>query len=151
MGKVYGYIRALADGQDVDKQIVKMREMQVMDRDIFIDRQEDAADACKSSYRRLLQKLEAGDLLYMKNLDSLGNDYGEIGRQWRKLTKEKKADVVVLDLPHVDTRQGKQQCDTLVEDIVLVMLEYYADTEQAARGQKRKEGIEEAGSRGVCD
>jgi len=148
MGKVYGYIRILSEGQDVDSELITLHEMQVMDRDIFIDGQEDGESSFRQ-YQKLLKKLRDKDLLYMKSLDMLGDDYGEIGRQWRALTKEKKVDVVVLDMPLVDTRRGKIQCGTLVGDVVLSMLEYAADMEWASRKQRQKVGIERAKSRGV--
>lgn len=148
MGKVYGYIRILSEGQDVDSELITLHEMQVMDRDIFIDGQEDGESSFRQ-YQKLLKKLRDKDLLYMKSLDMLGDDYGEIGRQWRTLTKEKKVDVVVLDMPLVDTRRGKIQCGTLVGDVVLSMLEYAADMEWASHKQRQKVGIERAKSRGV--
>lgn len=147
MGKAYGYIRVLSAGQDVDGQVAMMHEMQVTDRDIFIDRAGDEDGF--PQYRKLLRKLKDKDLLYMNSLDMLGYDYGEIGRQWRLLTKEKKVDVVVLDLPPVDTRRGKTQYGTLVGDVVLSMLEYASDMEWLARKQRQKAGIERAKSRGV--
>jgi Site-specific recombinases, DNA invertase Pin homologs len=132
----------------VDSELITLHEMQVMDRDIFIDGQEDGESSFRQ-YQKLLKKLRDKDLLYMKSLDMLGDDYGEIGRQWRTLTKEKKVDVVVLDMPLVDTRRGKIQCGTLVGDVVLSMLEYAADMEWASRKQRQKVGIERAKSRGV--
>lgn len=132
----------------MDSELITLHEMQVMDRDIFIDGQEDGESSFRQ-YQKLLKKLRDKDLLYMKSLDMLGDDYGEIGRQWRTLTKEKKVDVVVLDMPLVDTRRGKIQCGTLVGDVVLSMLEYAADMEWASRKQRQKVGIERAKSRGV--
>ncbi|MCX4321126.1 MAG: recombinase family protein [Lachnospiraceae bacterium] len=147
MGKIYGYIRVLSADQDVDGQVAMLREMQVADRDIFIDRP-DKEDGFLQ-YQSLLKKLKSRDLLYMNSLDMLGYDYGEIGKQWRLLTKEKKVDVVVLDLPPVDTRRGKTQYGTLVSDVVLSMLEYASNMEWLARKQRQKAGIERAKSRGV--
>lgn len=148
MGKIYGYIRGLPGRPDVESQVILMHEMQIGDRDIFIDRQEDSVGA-REQYQELLKKLKAGDLLYIKEFGSLGDSYGEVGSQMRILTKEKKADVVVMDMPQVDTRRGKMQCGTLVEDVVLSMLEYAANAEWLMRKQKQKEGIEKARSRGV--
>lgn len=147
MGKMYGYIRVLSADQDVDGQVAMLREMQVADRDIFIDRPEKEDGFLQ--YQSLLKKLKNRDLLYMNSLDMLGYDYGEIGKQWRLLTKEKKVDVVVLDLPPVDTRRGKTQYGTLVSDVVLSMLEYASNMEWLARKQRQKAGIERAKSRGV--
>ncbi len=153
MGKIYGYIRILAKKQDVENQIVTLREMQVRDRDIFIDsfrdEQENESDSKCLQYEKLLKKLRDKDLLYIQSLDMLGDGYAEIGRQWRMLTKEKKADVVVLDMPQLDTRRGRGQFGTLVGDVVLAMLEYASDAEWVARKQKQSAGIERAKSRGV--
>ena len=155
MGKTYGYIRVLAKGQDVGNQIITLHEMQVPDRDIFIDSfvdgQGDTAGSGSSSlqYEKLVKKLRDRDLLYIQSLDMLGGGYREIGSQWRLLTKEKKADVVVLDMPQLDTRRGKAQFGTLVGDVVLAMLEYASDVEWLSRKQKQSAGIERAKSRGV--
>ena len=148
MRRIYGYVRIRFPGQDADNPIITMREMQVPEKDIFIDRQEQYDDSCKE-YQKLLQKLKANDLLYIKSLNDLGADYREIGQQWRTLTKEKHADVVVLDMPQVDTRRGKTQFDTLVADIVQSMLEYVPDAEWSVRKQKQRDGIARAKRRGV--
>ena len=147
MGKVYGYIRLLSAEQNVDGQVAMLHEMQVADRDIFIDRLEN--ENVFPQYQKLLKKLKSGDLFYVSSLYMLGSDYREIGKQWRVLTKEKKIDVVALDLPLVDTRRGKTQYGTLVSDVVLSMLEYAPDMEWLVRKQRQKAGIERAKSRGV--
>ena len=147
MGKIYGYIRVLSAEQDVDGQIAMLHEMQVTDKDIFIDRPEEEDGF--PQYQKLLKKLKNRDLFYMSSLYMLGYDYGEIGKQWRFLTKEKKVDVVVLDLPPVDTRRGKTQYGTLVSDVVLSMLEYASNMEWMERKQRQRAGIERAKSRGV--
>ncbi len=146
MGKIYGYICGLPGKIDVNKQKDLMYEMQVADKDIYIDHRENSTRV-KEQYQNLLGKLKAGDLIYIKELGSLGDSYGEVGIQLRVLTKEKKADVAVLDMPQIDTRRGKIQCGTLVEDVVLSMLEYADSAEWFMR--KQKEGIERARSRGV--
>ena len=148
MRRVYGYVRIRFSGQDAEDQIITLREMQVSERDIFIDRQEIYGNSYMQ-YQKLLQRLKANDLLYIKSLDDLGEDYREISQQWRTLTKEKKADVVVLDMPQVDTRRGKTQFDTLVADIVQSMLEYAPYAECSVRRQRQREGIDRAKRRGV--
>ena len=148
MRRIYGYARIRFSWQDADNQIITMREMQVPEKDIFIDRQEGYGGGY-AQYQKLLERLKADDLLYIRSLDDLGADFREIGQQWRKLTKEKKADVVVLDMPQLDTRRGKTQFDTLVADIVQSMLEYAPDAQWSARKQKQREGIEQAKLRGV--
>jgi Site-specific recombinases, DNA invertase Pin homologs len=152
MGKIYGYIRMLAKEQDVDNQIITLREIQVKDRDIFIDSFVDnkrSGSNDRTQYEKLFKKLKDKDLLYIQSLNMLGDGYEEIGRQWRMLTKEKKADVAVLDMPQLDTRRGRGQFGTLVGDVVLTMLEYASDAEWMARKQKQSAGIERAKSRGV--
>ena len=152
MGKIYGYIRMLAKEQDVDNQIITLREIQVKDRDIFIDSFVDnkrSGSDDRTQYEKLFKKLKDKDLLYIQSLNMLGDGYEEIGRQWRMLTKEKKADVAVLDMPQLDTRRGRGQFGTLVGDVVLTMLEYASDAEWMARKQKQSAGIERAKSRGV--
>lgn len=151
MRRIYGYVRIRFSGQDADNQIITMREMHVPEKDIFIDRsdRQDQYHNSRMEYQKLLQRLKANDLLYIKSLDDLGTDYREIGQQWRTLTREKRADVVVLDMPQLDTRRGKTQFDTLVADIVQSMLEYAPDAEWSARKQKQKEGIARAKRRGV--
>lgn len=146
--RTYGYIRIWPYEQDGENQIISMHEMHILDKDIFIDRHKEAnGDCCE--FQKLLKKLKENDLLYIKSLDTLGESYGEIGRQWRLLTKEKKADVVVLDMPLLDTRRGRTQFDTFVADLVQSMLEYAPKAEQKTRKQRQKEGIEQAKRRGV--
>jgi len=136
----------------VDNQIITLREIQVKDRDIFIDSFVDnkrSGSDDRTQYEKLFKKLKDKDLLYIQSLNMLGDGYEEIGRQWRMLTKEKKADVAVLDMPQLDTRRGRGQFGTLVGDVVLTMLEYASDAEWMARKQKQSAGIERAKSRGV--
>ncbi len=146
MSRTYGYVRIWPYEQDTENQIITMREMHVPEKDIFIDRE---SGSSYMEYQKLLKRLKADDLLYIKSLDALGENYMEIGQQWRLLTKEKKADVVVLDMPQLDTRRGRTQFDTLVADLVQSMLEYAPKAERKTRRQRQKEGIEEAKRRGV--
>lgn len=148
MGKTYGYVCICPYGQEIENQLATLQDMQVPEKNIFMDRMTDSSDSYPQ-YHRLLKKIKANDLLYIKNLDTLGMDYAEIGQQWRVLTMEKKADIVVLDMPQLDTRRGKTQFDRLVADLVLVMLEYAPSAEWAARKQRQKEGIAKARQRGV--
>ena len=148
MRRIYGYIRIRFSGQDADDQIITLREMQVPEKDIFIDRQE-GSDSRHAEYERLLGRLKADDMLYIRSLDDLGEDYREIGQSWRILTKEKRVDVAVLDMPQLDTRRGRTQYDTLVADIVRSRLEYAPRAERAERRQKQREGITRAKQRGV--
>ena len=148
MGRLYGYVRIWPYRQDEENQLITLHEMRVSDRDIYIDRQTEP-DSDFREYQKLLEKIKTDDLLYIKSLDVLGAEYREIGRQWRILTKEKKADVVVLDMPQLDTRRAKTQFDTLVADLVLSMLEYAPGIEYSIRKQKQKEGIAKAKHKGI--
>ncbi len=148
MGKIYGYVRIWPFAQDMENQLITLQEMQVPAHNIIIDRLRESSSGYPE-FQKLLKKLKAGDLLYIKSLDALGTDYAEIGRQWRTLTKEKKADVVVLDIPQLDTRRGRTQFDTLVADLVLSMLEYVPAVECTTRRQRQREGIARARQRGV--
>lgn len=151
MGRTYGYIRELVVGQAVETQIDALHEMQITDRDIFIDfiDKHGNEENTGGQYEKLLKKIRAQDLLYVQSLDMLGDGYAEIGRKWRQLMKEKKVDVVVLSMPSLDTRRGRTQFGSLVGDIVLSMLEYSSNAEWAVRKEKQRVGIEKAKRRGV--
>lgn len=148
MGRTYGYIRSLNETGQEEKQKIAMYEMQVADRDIFVERNADRMHT-DSQFQKLIKKLKPNDLLYLKNFDVLGDSYSEIENWWRILTLEKKADIVLLDIPQIDTRKGKTEFGTLVSNIVLTMLRYVSDVEWAERKQKQKEGIANAQERGV--
>ena len=106
MGKVYGYVRVSTREQNEDRQLIALNEMQVPKKDIYIDRQS-GKDFSRPMYQKMLKKLKQGDLLYIKSIDRLGRNYGEILEQWQILTKKNKVDIVVLDMPLLDTRRGK--------------------------------------------
>lgn len=125
-----------------------MYEMHIADRNIFIEQNTDRKHT-DSQFQKLIKKLKPNDLLYLKNFDVLGDSYSEIENWWRTLTLEKKADIVLLDIPQIDTRKGKTEFGTLVSDIVLTMFRYVSDMEWSARKQKEKEGIANAQERGV--
>ena len=117
-GQVYGYIRVSSREQNEERQLISLREVQVPEENTFIDKQS-GKDFERPQYKRLLRKLKKDDLLYIKSIDRLGRNYGEILEQWRILTKEKSVDIVVLDMPLLDTRQGKDLMGTFLSDIVL--------------------------------
>lgn len=148
MGKVYGYVRVSTREQNEDRQLVALNEMQVPKKDIYIDRQS-GKDFRRPMYQKMLRKLKQGDLLYIKSIDRLGRDYGEILEQWRILTKKNKVDIVVLDMPLLDTRRGKDLMGTFLSDVVLQILSFVAENERTNIRQRQREGIEAAKQRGV--
>lgn len=145
---VYGYIRVSTKEQNEDRQIIALRGVGVSDRQIFIDKQS-GKDFDRPQYKRLLRKLKQDDLLYIKSIDRLGRHYGEILEQWRILTKEKGVDIVVLDMPLLDTRRGKDLMGTFLSDIVLQVLSFVAENERTVIRQRQAEGIAAAKARGV--
>lgn len=148
MGQTYGYIRVSTREQNEQRQLLALRERQVREGNIYTDKQS-GKDFCRPEYQRLLGKLEAGDVLLVKSIDRLGRNYGEILEQWRILTKEKGVDIVVLDMPLLDTRRGKDLMGTFLSDIVLQVLSFVAENERANIRQRQAEGIAAAKARGV--
>ena len=144
----YGYIRVSSADQCEDRQCIALREAGVPDTHIYIDKQS-GKDFNRPAYRRLIRKLKRDDLLYIKSIDRLGRNYEEILRQWQVLTKEKKVDIVVLDMPLLDTRRGKDLMGTFLSDIVLQVLSFVAENERASIKQRQAEGIAAAKARGV--
>lgn len=148
MVKTYGYVRVSTREQNEDRQLIALQELQVPTKNIYIDKQS-GKDFNRPKYKKLVKKLETGDLLYVKSIDRLGRDYEEIIEQWRILTKEKKIDIVVVDMPLLDTRRGKDLMGTFLSDIVLQVLSFVAENERKNIKQRQKEGIEAAKLRGV--
>lgn len=145
---VYGYIRVSSTGQNEDRQRIALREMGIKDRNIYIDKQS-GKDFDRPQYKRLVKKLKPGDLLYVKSIDRLGRNYEEIQKQWRVLTKEKGVDIVVLDMPLLDTRRGKDLMGTFLSDIVLQVLSFVAENERENIRQRQAEGIAAAKAKGI--
>lgn len=148
MSNTYGYIRVSSRDQNEDRQRIAMREAGVPGDCIFMDKQS-GKDFERPGYRRLLRKIKPGDTLIIKSIDRLGRNYDEILEQWRLITKEKQAAIVVLDMPLLDTRQGRDLTGTLIADIVLQLLSYVAQTEREFILQRQAEGIAAAKQRGV--
>ena len=134
--------------QNEDRQFIALREMAVPEGNIFMDKQS-GKDFNRPQYKKLIRKLKPDDLLYIKSIDRLGRNYGEILEQWRILTKEKKIDIVVLDMPLLDTRRGKDLMGTFLSDIVLQVLSFVAENERTNIRQRQAEGIAAAKARGV--
>ena len=148
MSKVYGYIRVSSADQNEDRQLVALRSCKVPECNLFVDKQS-GKDFERPEYRRMLRRLKRDDLLYVKSIDRLGRNYGEILEQWRLLTKEKGVDIVVLDMPLLDTRSGKDLMGTFIADLVLQILSFVAQNERENVRQRQAEGIAAAKARGV--
>ena len=149
MKKIYGYIRVSTKDQNEDRQKIALAQFPVPSENIFMDKLS-GKDFNRPQYKRLVKKLRKGDMLVIKSIDRLGRNYEEILNQWRIITKEKMADVVVLDMPLLDTRQtGRHLTGTFVADLVLQILSYVAQTERENIKQRQMEGIAAAKMRGV--
>lgn len=146
--KIYGYIRVSSKEQNEDRQLIALRESGVLEKNIYLDKQS-GKDFNRPQYKKLLKKLKKDDLLYIKSIDRLGRNYEEILQQWRVLTKEKGIDIIVLDMPLLDTRQGKDLMGTFLSDIVLQVLSFVAENERANIRQRQAEGIAAAKAKGV--
>ena len=147
-GKIYGYIRVSTREQNEDRQVIALREVDVPERNIFMDKLS-GKDFDRPQYKKLLRKMKKDDLLYIKSIDRLGRNYEEILEQWRILTKEKGIDIVVLDMPLLDTRRGKDLMGTFLSDIVLQVLSFVAENERTNIRQRQAEGIAVAKAKGV--
>lgn len=148
MGNLYGYIRVSTREQNEDRQLVAMDKLSIPKKNIFMDKQS-GKDFERPQYERMLRRLKKDDLLYIKSIDRLGRNYSEILEQWRILTKEKRIDIVVLDMPLLDTRRGKDLMGTFLSDIVLQILSFVAENERHNIRQRQAEGIAAAKARGV--
>ncbi len=148
MTDVYGYVRVSSRDQNEDRQMIAMRELSVAEKNIFMDKQS-GKDFERPAYKRMLRRMKKNDLLYIKSIDRLGRNYGEILEQWKMLTREKEIDIVVLDMPLLDTRRGKDLMGMFLSDIVLQVLSFVAENERSNIRQRQAEGIAAAKARGV--
>lgn len=146
--KMYGYIRVSTKEQNEDRQRIALLEFGVPEGNIFIDKQS-GKDFNRPAYNELMKILQKDDVLVVQSIDRLGRNYNEILEQWRIITKEKGAAVVVVDLPLLDTRKGRDLTSTLIADIVLQLLSYVAQTEREFIRKRQAEGIAAAKARGV--
>lgn len=145
---VYGYARVSSADQNEDRQLIALGGQGLSMNQIYIDKCS-GKDFNRPRYRSLLRKLKSGDILYIKSIDRLGRNYEEIQEQWRVITREKGADIVVLDMPLLDTRQGKDLLGTFISDLVLQLLSFVAENERRNIRQRQAEGIAAAKLRGV--
>lgn len=144
---IYGYMRVSSKEQNEDRQKIALTEMGVPENNIYMDKQS-GKDFERTQYKRLLRKLNENSVLYIKSIDRLGRNYGELNEQWRIITKEKKADIVVIDMPLLDTRREKNLLGTFISDVVLALLSYVAENERTNIKQRQAEGIAAAKARG---
>ena len=149
MAQIFGYARVSTREQNEARQLLALREFGVEDERIFTDRQS-GKDFDRPAYRRLVRRLRPGDTLAVKSIDRLGRNYREILEQWRILTHERRVGVVVLDMPLLDTRRGKDLMGTFLSDIVLQVLSFVAENERTNIRQRQAEGIAAAKARGVA-
>lgn len=145
---IYGYVRVSSTDQNEERQLVALRSVKVAERCIFIDKQS-GKDFDRPNYQKMLRKLRDGDLLYVLSIDRLGRNYEEIQTQWRILTKKMKVDICVLDMPLLDTRNGKDLMGTFIADLVLQILSFVAQSERENIRKRQEQGILAAKEKGV--
>ena len=145
---IYGYVRVSTQEQNEARQLTAMRKFGVGEENIIVEKLS-GKDFRRPRYQRLVRGLQPGDVLVVKSIDRLGRNYNEILEQWSVITKKRKAAIVVLDMPLLDTRQGRDLTGTLIADIVLQLLSYVAQTERENIRQRQAEGIAAAKARGV--
>lgn len=145
---VYGYARVSSIDQKEDRQLFAFKEKEVLEKNIFVDRQS-GKDFERPQYKRLIQKLRPGDFLYVLSIDRLGRNYEEIQEQWRILTKEIGVDICIIDMPLLDTRNGKDLLGTFIADLVLQILSFVAQNERENIKKRQAEGIAAAKIKGV--
>lgn len=146
--KEYGYMRVSAKEQKEDRQRIALMEAGVSVKNIYMDKQS-GKDFEREQYQKLLKKLDNHSVLYIKSIDRLGRNYADLNEQWRIITKEKGADIVVLDMPLLDTRREKNLLGTFISDIILALLSYVAENERMNIRQRQAEGIAAAKRKGI--
>lgn len=144
----YGYIRVSSIDQNEARQVIELTRYGIIEKNIYMDKQS-GKDFNRPQYQKLKKKLREGDVLVVKSIDRLGRNYEEIQVEWRQIVKEIKADIVVIDMPILDTRTNKDLIGTLISDIVLQLLSYVAQSERENIKQRQAEGIAAARARGV--
>lgn len=146
--ETYGYVRVSSTDQNEDRQLITLHEREVLEKNIYLDKQS-GKDFDRPQYKRLVRKLKPGDLLYILSIDRLGRNYEEIQQQWQVLTKEKGIDICVIDMPLLDTRQGKDLMGTFIADLVLQILSFVAQSERENIKKRQEQGIAAAKAKGV--
>lgn len=148
MGKEYGYVRVSSTDQNEDRQMNALQEKGVFNKNIYMDKVS-GKDFNRPEYKKLIKKLQAGDILYILSIDRLGRNYEEIQAQWRHLTKEIGIDICVIDMPLLDTRNGKDLMGTFIADLVLQILSFVAQNERENIRKRQAQGIAVAKAKGV--
>ncbi|MCM1193300.1 MAG: recombinase family protein [Acetatifactor muris] len=148
MSEIYGYARVSSQNQNEERQLIVLKECVAAEKNIFVDKQS-GKNFDRPQYQKMIKKFKKDDLLYIESIDRLGRNYTEILEQWRILTKEIRIDIVVLDMPLLDTRRGKDLMGTFLSDIVLQVLSFVAENERVNIRQRQAEGIAAAKIRGV--
>ena len=148
MGNVYGYVRVSSIDQNEDRQLIVMDENNVPKGNVYIDKQS-GKDFERPQYKKLVRKLKEGDLLYIFSIDRLGRNYEDIQKQWRILTKDIGIDICVIDMPLLDTRNGKDLMGTFIADLVLQILSFVAQNERENIKKRQAEGIAAAKAKGI--
>lgn len=144
----YGYIRVSSTEQNEDRQLIALQKLGILQKNIYVDKQS-GKDFNRPEYQKMIAKLRRGDTLYILSIDRLGRNYEEIQNQWRYLTKELGIDISVLDMPLLDTRNGKDLMGTFIADLVLQILSFVAQSERENIKERQRQGIEAAKERGV--
>jgi len=145
---IFGYIRVSSREQNEDRQVIALKEFNIPEENLYIDKQS-GKDFDRKEYKRLIKRIREDDLIIIKSIDRLGRNYNEILEQWRLITKVKKADIFVIDMPILNTRRGKDLMGTFLSDVVLQLLSYVAENERVNIRQRQAEGIAAAKARGV--
>ncbi|MBQ7876283.1 MAG: recombinase family protein [Clostridia bacterium] len=148
MNNTYGYVRVSSIDQNEERQLIEMHKAGVCKRNIFIDKQS-GKDFDRTNYKKLVKKLKEGDMLYVLSIDRLGRNYEEIQNQWRLLTKEKGIDICVIDMPLLNTTNGKDLMGTFIADLVLQILSFVAQNERENIRKRQAQGIAAAKAKGV--
>ena len=148
MNKKFGYVRVSTREQNEMRQLIALQAVGIPPDNIFIDKQS-GKDFNRVMYKRLIRKISQGDVLYVKSIDRLGRNYEDVIEQWKEITKGKGADIVVVDMPILDTRNGKDLMGTFLTDVVLALLSYVSENERMNIRQRQAEGIAAAKARGV--
>lgn len=146
--KVYGYIRVSTREQNIERQLISLIEAGIEKKSIFIDKQS-GKDFCRPAYKTMMRQVREGDLIVVKSIDRLGRNYQEIMEQWRLITKEKRADICIQDMPLLDTTKTKDLLGTFISDVVLQLLSFVAENERDNIRRRQAEGIAAAKARGV--
>lgn len=144
----YGYARVSSSDQNEARQIIALKEAGIQEKSIYVDKQS-GKNFYRPAWKRMKRKIKKGDVLFIKSLDRMGRDYIDVQEQWRQLNKVKGVDIVILDMPLLDTRADKNLVGTLISDIVLQLLAFVAQTERENIKQRQREGIDAAMARGV--